>query len=224
MSGQSAAQQMLASYAAASAAKTVTWGSYDYDEVDRTTYTFTGVTIGTASSDRRVHVICFASNGGVTLSSATIGGVSATINTQAATGGSGQMAIITANVTSGTTATVALTWSGSQTRCGISAYYSTGLTSDASLANASATTNGATMTLAGSVNGGFGIAGAWSNGGSSTTTWTGSPSPTEDVDVLPPAGGTVMISSAHAYSTGANQTFIATLSNYVLAGSIAAAF
>lgn len=217
-------QQMMFAYGAAAAAKVVTFGSYDASETDLTTYTFTAMTIGTAASDRRVHVIAFASNGGVTLSSATIGGVSATINVQAATASSGQMAIITANVPTGTTADVALTWSAGQTRCGAMAWYSTGLTSDAALATASATTNGATMTLTGSVNGGFALGGAWANGGSSTCTWTGSPSPTEDVDVLPPVMGTVMLTGARSSTTGASATMIATLTSFTQAGAISAAF
>lgn len=98
-----------------------------------TTYTLTSVSIGTASADRYVIVGFGASDGtaGKTDSSVTIGGVSATKLVGAYyVGGTTRMcAMYAALVPTGTTATVAITFSGQMSRLGVSVFSSTGLQS-----------------------------------------------------------------------------------------------
>ena len=93
------------------------------------TYTFASQNLGTASADRRI-VVGVRGNaaGGGTVSSATIGGVSATIhiNNGAA---NGSTATISAIVPSGTTGDIIITWSTTQNECGIVAYSIKGETS-----------------------------------------------------------------------------------------------
>jgi hypothetical protein len=188
------------------AAKSVTYSDNGYDETDRTVYTFTAKAIGPAATDRRVHVYVASGNGGVTLSSLTVGGVTATINIQGAGSSQSYNAIATAAVPSGTTADIVVTWSAGQTRTGIIVWYSTGLTSETALATASTNTDGGTMTLAGSIAGGFAIGGAFENGGTPSMNWGGSPAPTEDVDTN--AGTTILLSGCHLSTTGSGQAII----------------
>jgi hypothetical protein len=215
----------LVGFGVVGSGKVVTYSDADADEVDRTTYTFAGKNIGIPSPDRRVHVITWAGNGGVSLSSLTVGGITATVNLGATnTSEFGQMAIATASVPSGTTADIAVTWSAGQIRCAIIVWWSTGLTANTCLATGSTATDAGTITLAESVPGGFAIAGAFSNGGSPTLSWGGSPSPTEDVDYLPAALGSSVVSGAHVATIGPNQTFVPDFSNFLFAGAVAAAF
>ena len=79
------------------------------------TVTFTGVSFGSVISPQRYIVISVAwVSSSNTLSSATIGGVSATINAQD-NNIAGRTAIIIANVPTGTSGTVILNFTGSAT-------------------------------------------------------------------------------------------------------------
>lgn len=100
---------------------------------DLTTYTFAAQPIGDAAADRRVHVGVGGSQSIRTISSVTIGGVTATQNIQHSGDQASTAAIYTANVPTGTTADVVVVWSGGQQRCGIGIWSSTGLTSDAAI-------------------------------------------------------------------------------------------
>lgn len=189
-----------------------------------TTYTFSGYPIGTASPTRRVIAIVYASLGttGRTLSSATIGGVSATIDVQAThnSGGSQTLAIISATVPTGTTANIVATFSGAMARAACWAVAVDGLQSVTPVLTASAT---AADPISGTVNqrdGGFVIAGAFTNNTSSYT-WTGV---TERVDTafdVQTASGGDLFSiinsigtsiSADAASPGSRTAFV--LANY----------
>jgi len=93
------------------------------DPADLTTYTFSGVDVGSAHSQRDVFVLVNWAAGVTnrTISSATIGGVAATVHRQAGlTDGVSQSigsGIISAAVPSGTTATIAITFSGLAQLC-----------------------------------------------------------------------------------------------------------
>lgn len=107
-----------------------------------TTYTFTSTDIGTAASDRIVFIAVSGSGGtNLSLNSVTIGGVSATlINTGFLSFGTIGCAYL--NVTSGTTATVVVTYSGTRARCSIDVYTvygSSGTPSDTALTLQAAT-------------------------------------------------------------------------------------
>lgn len=92
-----------------------------------TTYTITGVDFGAADSNRRI-VIAFASrsgNSGHSVSSATIGGVSATIAAQHTAnvgGGHSLVAVLSAEVPTGASGTVAVTLSNGAVRAGFGVY------------------------------------------------------------------------------------------------------
>lgn len=83
-----------------------------------TTYTFTDAAIGAADSTRQV-VVCVMQVTDVlrTISSATIGGVAATIDVQQNASAQDSAGLIRAAVPTGTTATIAITFSGQTTRC-----------------------------------------------------------------------------------------------------------
>lgn len=95
----------------------------DTDATSQTTYTFSSASLGDADALREVFVIAY---GGLstarTLSSGTIGGVSATIATNQYGGSSAQQAIMFASVPTGTTGDVVVTWSGAADSCRIAIY------------------------------------------------------------------------------------------------------
>lgn len=157
---------------ASSASKVLTFQNSYTDTTNQTTYTYSSCSIGTAASDRRVHVGGWSSNNTRTVSSVTIGGVSATINIQSGGVGNGTSFIATANVPTGTTADVVVTWSGAQIRSAIGVWSSTGLTSDAAIDTDSSTADPATVTLT-TVSGGFVIAVKHNQGDVATFTWSG---------------------------------------------------
>ena len=114
---------LLSSYVApASSGVTSSYIGVNNNATTLTTYTFTGASIGTAASDRIVFVAVSATGvSGVTLSSVTIGGNSASlINTGSA--GFGTLGNAYLNVASGTTADIVVTLSGSQNRCSVDVY------------------------------------------------------------------------------------------------------
>lgn len=112
---------------------TITKTATSTDSVNRTTYTFSSQAIGSANSERNVVVAVMADsaalNGNRTLSSATIDGGSASIDIQrTALDNEGSLdeaavvAIIRRKVTSGTTATISLTFNDTMARCSIVVY------------------------------------------------------------------------------------------------------
>lgn len=100
-------------------ALTITYTANAQSASDLTTYTFSTQAISTAASNRKVAVITYANAGtAATVSSMTIGGVSATqvIGVQS---GNKTGAIWIADVPTGTTADVVVTWSAGRVRCAI---------------------------------------------------------------------------------------------------------
>jgi hypothetical protein len=114
-----------------SASPTLTLGTmvHSEDAVDRATYTFTDMAIGTAADDRVV-VVGFNTRAIPGITSIVIGGVTATsIASQAS--GSSKVWMYAAVVPTGTTATIVCTFSGTISRCGIgviSIYGASGVT------------------------------------------------------------------------------------------------
>lgn len=170
-------------------------------------YTFSGASIGTAASDRRVHVLVMGEGGNpATLTSATVGGIAATINVQRSSGDL-TTAIITAAVPTGTTADIVLTFFASKNSANIGVYRSVGLTSNTAVDTDSSASDPATATLT-SLPGGFCIGLCCSTIGT-TVTWSGGVN--KDYGVQPSAntasgasastGGT-SISPAGDYASG----------------------
>jgi hypothetical protein len=98
------------------------------DTANATTYTLTGVNFGTADANRRIVIGVLSRSGtsGKTVSSATIGGVSATIIDQQdlnlVGGGYNVHAYLAADVPTGSSGTVVIVFSGSMLRLQIATY------------------------------------------------------------------------------------------------------
>lgn len=107
-----------------------------------TTYSFTGVSIGAASADRRVVVCCmWSASSSRAFSSGSIAGVGATLHIERAPGFFAKCAIMSANVSTGTTADISFTLSGSALRGGIGVYAVYGLVSSTPHATAESNTS-----------------------------------------------------------------------------------
>lgn len=135
-----------ASFTTDSAAPTLTYRTHAESSSALTTYTFAAQAIGTASADRHVIVGICGTAGTRTVSSVTIGGVTAShVVTQQ--NGASTASIYFANVPSGTTADVVVTWSAGQNSCGIGVWTATALSSSTAHDTAGALNNtGSTST------------------------------------------------------------------------------
>lgn len=147
------------------------------DLSDATTYTFSSQNLGTASADRYI-IVATASRGlGATrsISSATIGGVSATKVAEVANTGGGNTSttcLLIAAVPSGTTGDVAITYDSGMLRCGIGMWAATALTSATPTDTATSTADDPTESTLDVNAGGFAIAVGYT-ANQATTTWTG---------------------------------------------------
>jgi hypothetical protein len=197
-----------------SAVTLINRGSLTTSTSDLSTYTFSSQAIGTASTTRRVVVAvhCGRDTGASpSLSSATIGGVSATIHaTQSGSGGGfyGYAAIISATVPTGTTADVVLNLSATSYWAGITVIAIDGLNSTTPTATATDNTLSSGVlsnSLTWSADG-FVIAAA-TFGTSSSTTWA--TSVTERWDSL--IDSVFRITGADLFATtGSSETVSAT--------------
>jgi len=148
--------------------------------VGSSSVSFTSQAFGSADPTRVVIVCATGTAGGAaSLSSATIGGVSATIQVQTNGAARGLSAIISAAVPTGTTGTVSLTYNTSVSRIAIGVWsaINMGLPAAATATNG-ATTTTSSQTQAMPVNvlaGGFAIGCSYDNGdsGAPTSSWTG---------------------------------------------------
>lgn len=150
------------------------------DTTDTNAYTFASQNLGTAASDRYIIVVAVARKGGAstTLSSVTIGGVSATIVKQVTNNVSNTdvAGIAIAAVPTGTTGDIVVTWGASMVRCAIMAYRATGINATAYDSDSSTSGNpSVSLDIPAS---GFAIGGGLT-AASTTTSWTGL---TEDTD------------------------------------------
>lgn len=104
-------------------AREIAFLSSAVDASDGTTYTFASRALGAADSTRRIIVGVYAKNtsgDGKQVSSLTVGGVSATrVVGQTAGLGENRSEIWIADVPTGTTGNIVVTWSHTLTRCGI---------------------------------------------------------------------------------------------------------
>ena len=117
-------------YRFGTAAKVLTYQTSAIDASNLTTYTFSTQSIGTEASDRRVIVGVVGGDSNRTVSTLTVGGVSATFGARFQSNNA-TSEVWVAHVPTGTTGDVVVTWSGSQGRSAISVWSATGLTSDA---------------------------------------------------------------------------------------------
>lgn len=134
-----------ANFPTPSAPKVLTYIGYTEDSANLTTYTFTGVSIGTASSDRMVVVsIVGDASASRSISSVSIAG-SAGTSVVARGAVSTPTAMYRRLVTSGTTATIEVTFSGQMNRAAIYVHTITGLNSNVPEATMSTNTNSAAI-------------------------------------------------------------------------------
>lgn len=152
---------------------------------DASSYTFSAVGIGTASSDRTVIVAAFSRNSGNTasISSVTVGGSAATERASAnynISGGSSVCGLYTIPYPTGTTADIVVNLPSSYARAGVAVYAVYGLVSVTPSATASAT-NATTLNLNTNVTEGSVCIGAVYTNPNGSATWTGL---TEDLDIL----------------------------------------
>lgn len=195
-------------------------------DTDTTAYTFSSENLGTAAADR--HIIIAAStrtSGGVTLSSATINGESATVSVQD-TNGDICVAIIIAAVPSDTSGDVVITWSGATDRCAICVYRATGLDSITATDTDFAGGNPSTASLTKA----DGIAIAAAATSQSSTNFTITNMTTEDADSAvenlsfasaseESSAGAVSIEGSSS-PTGAGMTLVAATWEYSVGGGI----
>tara|TARA_R110002020_G_scaffold467684_1_gene691461 strand:+ start:358 stop:1017 length:660 start_codon:yes stop_codon:yes gene_type:complete len=163
--------------------KPVVTGSFASSGVstaDLAAYTFSGVALGTAATNRHIVIAATTAGGSAAdASSVTVGGVSASLVVRASGSDHTRAELWIASVPSGTTGDVVITWSGTKDRCGYAAWAMYGASASASdTATDSDTTPSFTIDVPAN---GYLIAGAGFNGPSSvpTATWTGV---TEDYD------------------------------------------
>jgi len=167
-----AAQMMLGSVGF----KEITYITTASDATDLTTYTFSTQSIGDANSSRKVIVGVHGSINFQTVSTVTVGGISATILVQEATLGI-VAAIAIAEVPTGTTADVVVTFTGAMDRCAIGIWRAVGSISMTPIDTGSSTADPGTDTLT-SVIGGYCVC---VGTGGDTATWTNA---TENYDAL----------------------------------------
>lgn len=112
---------------------TTTYYGQTSDTVDRSIYTFSSFAIGPASGERRIVVAVTGFIGdSATISSVTIGGVSATLHVTTGSGSAHPGAVASAVVSSGTAADVVITFSTTVSACSIEVYALTGRSTSAS--------------------------------------------------------------------------------------------
>ena len=201
------------------------YGGAGVQTADGSTMTVSGLSIGAADDSRRV-IAAIAWNAGSnqTVSSATIGGVAATIVVQAmSTTGSAGSALLIASVPSGTTADVAVTFSGSVSRMSAATYRVVNLNSATAYATAN-DTEAASGEVTGSLNvpaGGFVVAVASTSDGAS---WSWTAGPTEDSDQYTEASLAGSSASASYASAQTPLTVTATCASGTRASLVAASW
>ena len=181
---------------------------------DANTFTFSGKALGVAWSNRKIVVAVSGEETGAarTISSVTVGGVSATVVVSANAGGNTNLAALyVATVPTGTTGDIVVTWSGGVNTCAVDVYR---LINSKSTANATGTdtTVGASEEETASIyvpGGGVAIA-AWttdSSAGTRTTTWTNI---TEQTDREIDGGDSVGFSSGFLRYVGSQASLAVT--------------
>ena len=139
-------------------ADTVSLTDHAVDGTAQTTYTFSSKSIGTAANGRLIVVGAGSINATAnrTISSLTIGGTSAAqVKFQSTSGGGGfiDVGLYILRVDIGTTASVVVNWSATQSRCGIGVWAIYNALSATATATASSVANPLTASLSISANG-----------------------------------------------------------------------
>lgn len=196
------------------------------DSVDRTTYTFAGQSIGTASNDRVVIVtVGSRANDSKDITGVTIGGVTATQVVRALYVGAGVecAAIYAATVPAGTTADIVVTFSGPMIRCAIGIFVKTGSTGvSASDTDVSVTNTAGAFNASVDVPDKGTVLCMCASSTSGVTTWTLS-GVTEDFDVPLESTSTAYAAGHDNYASGQTVNLTATATATPLNGAVAIA-
>lgn len=137
-----------------------------------TTFTFTSVSIGTASSTRYVVVAMIAQGASASPTSVTVGGISAT-SAAAAVTSSNRAELWIAAVPTGTTANIVVTFAASTTRCAVGSFSVYDITSTTPV-NTATSSGSTSMTLSVNTNANSVVIGtAFSSGSAPDATWVG---------------------------------------------------
>lgn len=154
----------------------------------QTTYSYTGVSFGTANTTRCVIAFILGYNGstgGRTLSSCTLGGVTATIVAQQTTGSGLSLitAIAIARVPTGTTGTVSTSYSNSMNQNSVRVYSYNDIISTTAVQTSTINMNvsGVSSTITSFPYGGLAVAFATTQNTSATYTFTGVTERADDV-------------------------------------------
>lgn len=176
------ARKLMKAPAAGGGDATRTYLGFTSSETDGTSYTFSSQSLGTAQGDRRIVVAVMGrkeTSSGEAPTGVTVGGVSASlVVSQQASGDRNSASLWIAEVPSGSTGDIVVTFANTQQRCGVGWWAVYGLESS------TATDTAATATSGGSLNidveaGGVAFGTANSGSASATFSWTGL---TEDFD------------------------------------------
>lgn len=163
---------------------TITYLTRDNSVTAGASFTFSSKSLGDVSRDRYIIVGIGTRKGGTTgtISSVTVGGITATIITQVANTAGGNNVtegVAIAHVPTGTTGDVVVTMSEAFLRMGIGMWRATGIASMTPVDFGTSVANDPTYAIDMTANGGFAIGHGYLTG-AGTTAWTGL---TEDFDV-----------------------------------------
>lgn len=189
----------------------ITFTDSSVDPGNKSIFTFLTQAVGTAASNRYIAVIVTSRVSTDTLDSVTVGGAATTLvlNVQGGAQACAGIAITNAPFTSGTTATVEVTFSTGTTACGIGVYAIYGIESTTPTDTASTTANNSAQSLD-ILDGGVAIGGMCQGSATATCTITNL---TEDYDEAVEAGSS---SQAGGSTTSTfNQTLSITFNNSV---------
>lgn len=192
---------------ASSVKPSITYNGSASNDTNITTYTFTSVSIGTAATNRIVMVAVTSSSGtpARTITSATIAGVSATV-LDVNTSFTNRTAFIYANIPTGTTATIVVTFSGAMTRCAVGSYSLYNLKSTNYIDSGTGSFSGTASATVSVPADGIVIAGIVQISNSNPFTWT---NVDENYDI-PLDAGTAEISGASRQVTTGNNSYTVT--------------
>ena len=199
---------------------TVSYRTQSSDVVDRSTYTFPSLDIGTASATRYVIVGVISSGTSPSVSSITVAGNSATMAVQVDESNL-RIGLWIVAVASGTTGDVVVTHTGTMLRCGVVVWAAYDLASATPTATATDIVPTLSQSLTINAGGiGIGLADGYQSGGAQTWTWT---ELTENVDTsfndgtnydnmtgasLASAAGTTITVTATKTGSDANDCFV----------------
>tara|TARA_R110000803_G_scaffold47011_2_gene98382 strand:- start:717 stop:1370 length:654 start_codon:yes stop_codon:yes gene_type:complete len=195
----------------------LTYLGHTVDNVDRTVYTFSSLSLGAAAVDRLI-VLGVGNTAGWNITSITIGGVStsevATIDIEAT---SGNIWFHQAVVPTGTTGDIVVTFSGASERCGLQWWRLTGANTTATATASDSTgASGVYSTTINCESGGaiLGLIQSWEDPGSGRThTWSG---------ITEETGSDEVIDSGNAHSA-ASDSFTSTQTGLAISATVSGA-